>query len=271
MTVEAPLLREDVQHRQALDREVLDRALRQAKAAAFGRGEFVGQESFVSAGQVVRLATAAGVGPRTTVLDLCCGVGGPGALVARRLGCSYLGVDASAGAVEVARARAHRRCRFEQGTIPPVLHEPADVVLLLETVLAFPDKQGLFSGVAKALRPGGRFAFTVEVGQPLTAAERDLMPAADTVWPVPCGQLRGGLADAGLTVRWWEDWTSSHATTVASLERAYTADCRRITAALGEPSFDDLLTSHRLWTSWLRSGRVRKLALVAQGPVGGVA
>lgn len=266
MTVDAPVQRDDVEHRR-----VLDHALARAKAAAFGPGQFVGQESFVSADEVVRLAAAAGVGARTTVLDLCCGVGGPGTLVTRRLRCSYLGIDASAGAVEVARARADRRCRFEQGTIPPVGHEPAEVVLLLETVLAFPDKQGLFAGVCEALRPGGRFAFTVEVGQPLTAAERELMPAADTVWPVPPADLVAALAGAGLAVRWREDWTSSHATTVASLELAYTADRPAITAALGEGSFDDLVTSHRLWASWLRSGRVRKVAVVAQRAVGGVA
>ena len=36
------------------------------------------------------------------------------------------------------------------------------MVLLLETMLAFPDKEALVGEVARVLGPGGRFAFTVE-------------------------------------------------------------------------------------------------------------
>ena len=32
----------------------------------------------------------------------------------------------------------------------------------------------------------------------------------------------------------------------------------------GIRDIDDLLTSHRLWSRWLRQGRVRKFALVAE-------
>ena len=53
-------------------------------------------------------------------------------------------------------------------------------MLLLETMLAFEDKDALVRAIAAALRPGGRFAFTLEEGPPLTAAERAAMPDADT-------------------------------------------------------------------------------------------
>ena len=45
------------------------------------------------------LAVQAGIGPGVAVLDLCCGIAGPGRFVTRELGCDYLGVDASASAV----------------------------------------------------------------------------------------------------------------------------------------------------------------------------
>ena len=76
--------------------------------AAFGPDEYVEQESFIRASEIRKLAEHAAVGRGVSVLDLCCGVGGPGRFLTRELGCDYLGVDASASAVAVARERAAR-------------------------------------------------------------------------------------------------------------------------------------------------------------------
>src|SRR5689334_17169534 len=51
------------------DRAPFDRALRRARAAAYPPGEFVGQESFMTAGEIRALAIRAGVGPGVGVLD----------------------------------------------------------------------------------------------------------------------------------------------------------------------------------------------------------
>src|ERR671920_1540298 len=103
------------------DRAPFDEALRRARLSAYPPGEFVGQESFMTAGEIRALAVQAGVGPGVAVLDLCCGIAGPGRFVTRELGCAYLGVDASASAVAVARARADGLpCRFEVAEVPPL-------------------------------------------------------------------------------------------------------------------------------------------------------
>src|SRR4051812_3424584 len=155
------------------DRAPYDRALHRARLAAYAPGQFVGQESFMTAGEIRALGVQAGIGPAATVLDLCCGTAGPGRWLTQELGCTYLGVDASASAVAIARQRAGDvRCRFATARIPPLPPGRFDVVLLLETMLAFEEKATLVREVAAALRPGGRFAFTLEEGQPLTAAER---------------------------------------------------------------------------------------------------
>ena len=52
-------------------------ALERARATAYPAGEYVGQESFMRAAEVRRLAHQARVGPGVSVLDLCCGVAGP--------------------------------------------------------------------------------------------------------------------------------------------------------------------------------------------------
>jgi SAM-dependent methyltransferase len=243
-------------------RRRFDDALRRARVSAYAPGEFVGQESFMTASEIRALAAQAGIGPGARVLDLCCGVAGPGGLITRELGCDYLGVDADADAVAVARERANGRCRFVVAQVPPVPAGPFDVVLLLETMLAFADKDALLRSVAGALAPDGRFAFTLEAGPPLTPAERAAMPAADTVWPVEPADL--GLEAAGLAVTWREDHTAAHRATAQALSRAFAADADAIAAQLGRAVVDDLLVAHGLWIEWLGTRRVRKLALVAE-------
>jgi SAM-dependent methyltransferase len=240
-------------------------ALERARAAAFPAGEYVGQESFVRAGEVRTLAHRARVGPGVSVLDLCCGVAGPGRMITAESGCRYLGVDHSASALDAARKLASDLpCRFEQGHLPPLPEGRFEVVLLLETMLAFPDKQALADEVAHVLEPGGRFAFTVEEGRPLTQQERAQMPAADTVWLIELADLAGVLREAGLTVTWQLECTSSHHAIAAALLGSYRADSRRIAGEIGTQATDELITGHRLWTDWLGSRRVRKFAMVAQ-------
>jgi len=240
-------------------------ALEQAQAAAFPAGEYVGQESFMRAGEVRALAHRARIGPGVRVLDLCCGVAGPGRMITAESGCRYLGVDHSASALAAARERAgNLPCRFEQVHLPPLPGGRFEVVLLLETMLAFPGKEALVRDVERALEPDGRFAFTVEEGRPLTEQERARMPAADTVWPIGLAELEGILCGAGLTVTWQQEDSSSHHAIATALHRCYRADSSRIAGQIGTQAAEDLITSHRLWSEWLGSGRVRKFAMVAE-------
>jgi SAM-dependent methyltransferase len=240
-------------------------ALERARVAAYAPGEFVGQESLMRAVEILALARQAGVAPGVSVLDLCCGVAGPGRLITRELGCRYLGVDFSSSAVEIARERASDLpCRFEVSRIPPIPRGPFDVVLLFETMLAFPEKDGLLHEVSRALASGGRFAFTLEEGLPLTQSERERMPDADTVWLTPREDMLISLERVGLVVRWQEDRSLSHQAVADSLIAAFEADASDIAAGIGSRALQDLVTAHRLWSDWLRTGRVRKIAFVAE-------
>ena len=247
------------------DRAPFERALRRARVSAYAPGEFAGQESFMTAGEILALAEQAGIGPGVSVLDLCCGVAGPGCLLVRELGCAYLGVDASASAIAIARELADGLpCRFAVARVPPLPAGRFDVVLLLETMLAFEDKDALVGAIAAALPPGGRFAFTLEEGPPLTTDERAAMPDAGTVWLTPLDELTGSLERAGLAVTWQQDHSRAHRTTAQALTDAFSADAEAIAARIGARALDDLLAAHRLWIEWLDEQRVRKLALVAE-------
>ena len=240
-------------------------ALHRARVAAYPPGEFVEQESFMRASEIRALADHAGIAPGVSVLDLCCGIAGPGRFITRRLGCTYLGVDYSPTAIELARRRVgHLPCRFEVSRIPPIPSGQFDVVLLLETMLAFPEKGPLLQEISTALSSGGRFAFTVEEGLPLTELERATMPDADTVWLIPLPEMLSCLERAGLVVRWQEDWSRSHGAMAASLRDAFANNAPEIAAEIGQRELEELLVAHRLWSDWLRDGRVHKVAVVAE-------
>jgi sarcosine/dimethylglycine N-methyltransferase len=247
------------------ERLAFDRALGRARRTAFPSGEFVEQESFMCAEEIRALAVQAGIGRGVSVLDLCCGVAGPGRFLAAELGCSYVGVDSSPSAIAIARERAAGLpCRFEVARVPPVPPGPFDVVLLLETMLAFADKQALVRDISATLETGGRFAFTLEEGRPLTEEERQQMPDADTVWLVPLPELLGDLARCGLQVTWTQELSGSHLAMADSLVDAFAADRSAIAGQVGDLAIDELLAAHRLWGDWLREGRVRKFACVAE-------
>lgn len=239
-------------------------AFQEARRAAYGTEEFVDQQGFMRVGEILELAAAADIGADTRVLDLCCGRGGSGRLIAQESGCDLLGIDADSAAVAAARDHAgDLTCRYEIGRVPPVPHGPFDVVLLLETMLAFRDKEALLREVHAALAPGGRFAFTVEEGQPLEEHERAAMPDADTVWPIPLDQLHELLERTGFEVTWQQDRTDAHLDVVDSLLTEFGTHESAIADSIAREELEGLLASHRLWSQWLRTGRIRKFAIVA--------
>jgi hypothetical protein len=90
------------------------------------------------------------------------------------------------------------------------------------------------------------------------------MPGAETVWLIELAELTGVLCEAGLTVIWRQEYSSSHQATATALLRCYRADSPQIAAQIGTRATAELITAHRLWSDWLGSGRVRKFAMVAE-------
>ena len=107
------------------------------------------------------LADAAGILPGSRVLDLGCGPGH----VARALqetGAEVSGIDFSQRMVELAR-ELHPETRFQQADAEqiPESDNRLDAVVSNFVVHHLANPVRVFSEVARVLKPGGRFAFTV--------------------------------------------------------------------------------------------------------------
>ena len=220
------------------------------------------------AGEIRALAERAGIAPGVSVLDLCCGVAGPGRLITRELGCGYLGIDPSASAIDIARERAARPplpLRGRAGPAAPAGHvrrgAPArdDARVSRQGDAGPGDLRGAHRRRALRLHAGGG-------------------PASHRAGAGAHARRRHGLAHSGrgdARAAWsGRGWSSAGRRTGAAptgplaeaLIDAFAADATAIAARIGRRALDELLASHRLWSEWLATGRVRKIAFVAEKP-----
>ena len=110
-----------------------------------------------------RLVTGLDGAGFASALDLGCGTGLCGPLL-RPLAARLAGVDLSAAMVEAARARGvydalHRADLIEHLTTTDERH---DLIVAADVFIYVGDLAPVFAGVARVLRPGGLFAFSVE-------------------------------------------------------------------------------------------------------------
>ena len=240
--------------------------LHRVRMEAYGPGGFVGQDSFMRAGQILSLARQARVCAEGTVLDICCGSGGPALYVAHHTGCRIIGVDlSSAGLLQARDGQSRHEVGFvlAEATKLPFAGE-FDAVLLLETMLAIEDKAALLSEVARLLPPGRRFGLTLEEGRPLSEQERWHIPAGDRVWIVPAAHFGELSHSTGFRVAWIEDQSRTHAEVATRLAAGLSTYRDPIADEVGAHVCQDLIAAHEHWSDWLQSGRVRKLAVVLE-------
>lgn len=185
---------------------------------ALAHREDVGQHSWTSAaelrGDVARLR----IGPGRRLLDCGCGPGGALVLLMRESGCEGVGLDRSATAVELARARAANAgvsARFDalvadlDAPLPTDLGE-LHAAIAIDVVLHLHDRGRLFREVAARLPPGGRFLVTDAGVLTGTVSPAELMrrsPHGPTRL-VEHGENERALADARFRLVATEDRTA---------------------------------------------------------------
>jgi SAM-dependent methyltransferase len=194
--------------------------------------------------------------PGSTLLDLACGRGAYGLLIARKAGTSLIGVDFSPQALTEAREQAARmgvsNAIFRVGHLTATgLPDASAEAVLCTDAIQFPDEPAsAYDEIRRVLKPGGRVVLTC--WEPLDRDDERLSPR------VRRANLGAGLHQAGFTdveVRdrpsWlarehalWEEAVtldpgddpalrSLHAEGVKSLQ--WTALLRRVLAAATSP------------------------------------
>ena len=113
------------------------------------------------------LAMVAVPGARLDAVDIGCGTGLCGPVIAACCR-SIVGVDLSAGMLEQAAARGVYSSLEKAEAGDYLARHPAccDLLVAADTLIYFGDLGPLFQGVARALRPGGHFIFTIETLPP---------------------------------------------------------------------------------------------------------
>ena len=113
------------------------------------------------------LAAKAAIARSHHVLDVCSGMGGPARYLARRIGCSVVGLDFTASRYHAAQRLTQlvgleSLVAFRHGNALDMPFEDGsfDAVVSQEAWCHVPDKRRLIAECARVVRPGGVIAFT---------------------------------------------------------------------------------------------------------------
>jgi ubiquinone/menaquinone biosynthesis C-methylase UbiE len=147
------------------------------------------------------------------VLDVGCGVGGPGRFLADRYACSVTGIDLLPQRVETAQALTKltglgRRVTYQQAdaTALPFPDAAFHQAWMLDASMHVRDKAALFGQLARVLKQDGLLVLHDQWG-PLPPAMRPMRRMAPYFAP-SLGQLLRHLEGAGLRLLAWQDTTA---------------------------------------------------------------
>ena len=199
----------------------------QIRQEAFG--EDIGQNSWLTSGELDRFLEWLDLFPQKILLDVACGAGVPALRIAATTGCSVMGIDVHEQAVTTASSCAAQRglaerAEFRSGDAAgplPFSDASFDAITCIDAINHFPDRPRLIAEWARLLKPGGRLLFTdpITLTGPLTNAEIAVRSSAGFYLVVPHGYNESVIAQCGLRLLACEDVTANMAK-VAEARRA---------------------------------------------------
>jgi SAM-dependent methyltransferase len=168
-------------------------------------------------GATERLARLAQLRPGLRVLDVGGGLGGPARTLAAQFGCRVTVVDLTesyvrAGAALTARLGLADRVTHRAGDALALDVGPDafDVVWTQNSGMNVADKQRLYTGFARLLRPGGLLALQEPMAGPVQPVIFPVMWARDATMSFlrPPDEMRAVIEAAGFRPRAWDDVTA---------------------------------------------------------------
>jgi SAM-dependent methyltransferase len=196
--------------------------------------------SFVTLTELRRMADELQLSPDALLVDLACGMGGPGLWIAREAGARLRGIDISAIAVAAARRRAEERglsqvSEFSRGNFAEteLAAAVADGVMSIDALLYAPDKRDALREMARILRPGGRLVFACFEVEPARVAG---LPVLGTD---PVADYAAMLEAAGFDVLSYDE-TTAWRERMTSAYQAVIAARTQLVEEMGEAAFQAL-------------------------------
>jgi ubiquinone/menaquinone biosynthesis C-methylase UbiE len=147
-----------------------------------------------------------------TLLDLGCGLGGPGRFLVDQYGCSVLGVDVLPLRIDIAQILTDKtgmtdRISYHVGDATALDLESRSFaqVWMLDVSMHIRDKRSLFSEIARVLEPGGLLIMHEQTA-PIPKAMHPVTRRAPYIAP-SLPQLIRYVEEPGLRVLTWRDTT----------------------------------------------------------------
>ncbi len=198
--------------------------------------------SLLTPRELRRIAESLRLSPGSSLVDLGCGMGGPGLWVARETKARLTGIDLSAEAVAQAAQRAANLGladigRFATGSFAAtgLPAESADAVMSMDALQYAPDKRAAFAEISRILRPGGRLVFAAFELDPERAAQLPVLGVD------PVADYRPLLKGAGFVVDVYEQMESWQ-TLLTATYQAVAAEKEALMQEMGEIAATALLT-----------------------------
>jgi SAM-dependent methyltransferase len=237
----------------------------------------MGEEIHVGgAGETETLARKAGITTSTTVLDVCSALGGPARHLARTIGCTVTGLDATPKMHDEAVRRTREagldgKASFVLGNALDIPYRAGsfDVVWGQDAWCYVTDKERLVRECARVVKPRGTVAFTdwLETGE----MSDQLWTALHAFMAFPYLETLDGytalVEAAGLRVVEREDLSPDFARHVQLYLDALQKTHRGVVVAhYGQQMYDEVEQGLLLWRDAAAAGQVGRGRIIARRP-----
>jgi len=210
--------------------------------------DLAGLDGFHALGRpaTIALAELAGVEPRSNVIDIGAGIGGPARFLASHLSARVTAVEPTprfrSSCIELTRrAGLMDSIDVVDGTATklPVPDASMDVAWMQAVAISVPDKHAMAREIRRVLREGGRLAFFDATSGPGGDPHFPLPWAdgPDASFVVPAEELRSTFEAAGLRAEIWNDQEGALAE-IGQRRFAPTVDPTQVGLSLLMPDFD---------------------------------
>jgi SAM-dependent methyltransferase len=244
----------------------------QIRREAFG--EDIGQNSWLTAAEQDRFIEWLRLSQQSVLLEVACGSGGPTLRIAKKTGCSVVGIDIHEQAISAADSLAVQyglkdRSEFlavNAATRLPFPDNAFHAISCIDAINHLPDRNAVIAEWSRILKPAGRLLFTdpITVTGPLTAEEISIRSSIGFFLFVPPGIDERAIQAAGLRLIWKEDVTENMATLAERRLAARDSRSSSLREVEGDETFEGQQLFYEVAAKIARERRLSRFVYVAE-------